>query len=1406
MNPRMIAVVLVFLAAPGCLDETVLGEVDTDVAGPERVSVGTWEKTVSGADLPCSELAGVVHGQGLVASRDLHDRLLGLRWYDATVDDGCTISPRDSAQTLVVLAAGGLFMEADQLRLARRHVLDVDVDELQALISSVGLHGLAERLRIDSAPLQRPVTHLQALHEQSDLAFSEQPLRASTVLYDDLLVAAELEPGDTHLDLEVSFTRTPQHEYSAFMVAGQTRAFMRHRGLHTILPRIVIADRYHDDELRFADQARRVWVPLADIQARVADPRAVPLEMVRPGLLDRGILTAPTLQYGDVTAATLAHALQVALGLLLPDFDLDDLICGEQRECCDTLVEGVQAALPSLWSVDNDVEGAVVSAARAFLAAGFEDPDDPGEPGWITACVGDVLEEGVLGRLRQLVEFVAELFDLVENLAELSHVVVALTVGPTHQHDRTLNLCLLACGAPDCVWDDGTIACQAPPQCASDADCDDANPCTRDLCSDGQCVPTGCTDGQVCVQGIGCRTAQCRTAADCDDGNVCNGAEACQGRRCVAGVPRECGPRETCDPARGCVQTADCTEGACCDIPAGRLRSRGVACGPASERYLCAGQCGGTLQVETTQRFCDGVSPRCEDGFQESNTQDALTCPQGTACLTEPATCSAERRCGERAVFWHPDATLVRVDGRNEVYLLQNGRKRYVHWHDQINDWFRLGWDVVISGEELDCYGDGPDFDPADEVHPELVVFRRQGSLWAYYHGVGYAPSVARVDDRLVDHLLVDGWGRPRVIVENPDTAEQYWNAGTRRAGYAPFRPATPLRLGGDRYVVTFGGGLLRLDMTEPEIAAAGYILSDFIRLPTVPLDRIGDVVDVLTADDFADTGHCGPQWETRACYDGPGLTRGVGACRDGEQRIDRRDPNGRWSACTGQVLPADEDCDNGRDDDCDGRADDRDDDCRVPICEPGLHRLRNGRCDRCADGGFTWSNGAAVDDGNPCTDDVCDPERGVRHLPALDGLTCDDGDPDTQRDACRQGQCVGQRPVCEPRRWRPAEGGCERCQTDGFGWEAPVALGGDDCQRGRCDAVRGPVTDPEPDGTRCDDGRQDTANDRCEGGVCVGDCVGPAQRDCGNCGSQSRACVGGRWSPWTTCGGAGVCAPGEQGDCDGGNRTCTDACVWGACRCEAQDLEHDLRCDGDRVRWYDECDNARAVVRSCEHGCQDGQCLGCEGQNPRVGRICGDDGHSWWVNECGEPTGVSARCLHGCEDGACAPCEDGACSIRFSPDDNSVVQIDCAPFALHDGTPLCAVANAGDLCAIFWAQGEPYHHEQGIRPVQRDGDLIEVQLPDVAVGDAPYLGCQRPECGDGRLPLRYQLIRCSADNLEIAAPYLNVTPPSAVGRHAWWGYDDQCERTGSLGASFDGVHFWASGGHTEPLSCPARF
>jgi len=100
----------------------------------------------------------------------------------------------------------------------------------------------------------------------------------------------------------------------------------------------------------------------------------------------------------------------------------------------------------------------------------------------------------------------------------------------------------------------------------------------------------------------------------------------------------------------------------------------------------------------------------------------------------------------------------------------------------------------------------------------------------------------------------------------------------------------------------------------------------------------------------------------------------------------------------------------------------------------------------------------AACDDGNPCTEGLCDPVSGCVQVPRAG--PCDDGDVCTIGDHCVDGVCVGAPDPCEA---------------------------ADTCSVGACEPGVGCVFDPLPDGELCDDGDECTGCPWEEPGVARG-------------------------------------------------------------------------------------------------------------------------------------------------------------------------------------------------------------------------------------------------------------------------------------------------------------------------------
>lgn len=209
---------------------------------------------------------------------------------------------------------------------------------------------------------------------------------------------------------------------------------------------------------------------------------------------------------------------------------------------------------------------------------------------------------------------------------------------------------------------------------------------------------------------------------------------------------------------------------------------------------------------------------------------------------------------------------------------------------------------------------------------------------------------------------------------------------------------------------------------------------------------------------------------------------------------------------------------------------------CTQGVCDPA-----NGSCqamaisegqqcndsDVCTSGetciGGSCQDGAAtvcVDDGSPCTAEVCDAEAGCVSVPANENGSCDDGNPCTQTDACNaEGACVGSNP--------------RSCASET-----------DACNVGICNVLTG-ACEPQhrADGTACSDGNSCTTDDECLDGACTsgGNACGPnAMALPGGCtqGSPNTCnCVSGYEDN-----GAGECAPNED-ECTPGNLCGTPSC-----------------------------------------------------------------------------------------------------------------------------------------------------------------------------------------------------------------------------------------------------------------------
>jgi hypothetical protein len=258
------------------------------------------------------------------------------------------------------------------------------------------------------------------------------------------------------------------------------------------------------------------------------------------------------------------------------------------------------------------------------------------------------------------------------------------------------------------------------------------------------------------------------------------------------------------------------------------------------------------------------------------------------------------------------------------------------------------------------------------------------------------------------------------------------------------------------------------------------------------------------------------------------------GACSDGNPCTTGDHCAAGWCVSSGVLS-----CDDGNactDDSCDSQKG-----CshqaNQAACDDGSACTTS---DHCAAGWCVFSGILPCDDDNQCTDDGCEPATGCTHLP--NDLPCDDSDPCTLEDSCLGGSCAAGFP-------KPCDDGVE-CTLDGCDGlgactHEPVAAkcdDGNDCTEDKCAAGLGCQNEKLPDESACGP----AGAWFCLAGTCV-----PCIPDCGgkSCGGDGCGASCGQCKADETCQ-AGKCIPlckpysyGTAGIGVNNGWTCTDVC-----------------------------------------------------------------------------------------------------------------------------------------------------------------------------------------------------------------------------------------------------------------------
>jgi hypothetical protein len=261
---------------------------------------------------------------------------------------------------------------------------------------------------------------------------------------------------------------------------------------------------------------------------------------------------------------------------------------------------------------------------------------------------------------------------------------------------------------------------------------------------------------------------------------------------------------------------------------------------------------------------------------------------------------------------------------------------------------------------------------------------------------------------------------------------------------------------------------------------------------------------------------------------------------------------------------------------------------CTTDSCDPAkgcLHLLNQAPCDddnvcttgdHCHLGECISSGSLACNDGNPCTDDSCDAKTGCTHTPA--SAACDDGNACTTGDQCKNGwclpgpalDCVDGNPctddLCDP------DEGCLFVNNQAPCDDGNACTDGDACGNGACQPGvaldcddSNPCTDDACDpqtgcthafnSVPCTDLSACTTNEFCHLGICGGgvavscddenvctdDSCAPAlgclhDANAADCDDGDACTVDDSCS-------LGSCQPGDALDCDDGNECTEDSC-----------------------------------------------------------------------------------------------------------------------------------------------------------------------------------------------------------------------------------------------------------------------
>ena len=855
-----------------------------------------------------------------------------------------------------------------------------------------------------------------------------------------------------------------------------------------------------------------------------------------------------------------------------------------------------------------------------------------------------------------------------------------------------LDTCLLGIcrGTDEIDCDDGDICtfdfCDAGLGCQhlfNNAACDDNDPCTEnDACTNGVCrgTPLNCDDGVPCTVDT-CSGGVCSSTPDdafCDDGLFCDGVEICDPvANCVS-------PGDPCLGGGECANVCDEVNKTCA-LP------RGTLCTPDGNECtddVCDGT--GTCGVNNTNPCDDGSACTIDDA-----------CSGGSCVGTTPVVCDDLNACTDDSC----DPVTGCMFTNNDLNDCSDG--------DACNGAETCSAGVCLTGTPLAC--DDGNACTADRCDAGLGCVN--DPLTGTSCDDGNACTDADVCTDGVCGGTAIGGCQTCSVDGDCDDADACNGLETCVGGVC--QPGTPLVCddgnpctddGCDPAVGCVSVANDANDCQDADVCNGAESCVAGICQPGTPLAC--DDGNPCTDDSCDAILGCQSVNNTAACDDNT-ICNGLETCVDGTCQagtpldcndnnpctIDRCDAvlgcqnvpvadgtscddgdicNGSEVCGAGSCLPGVAlDCDDGNlctDDLCDAVLGCQNINDNTNSCDDG--DVCNG-AESCSDGVCLSGTPLVCDDANACTDDSCDSINGCQFV-NNDANVCDDGDPCTGNDACSGGNCAG---VAIP--------GCFNCSTNSDCNDGDACNGSESCVGGRCEAGTpllcedgNPCTDDRCDavaGCRnvannsnsCDDGNVCNGSEQCVSGVC--NSVSPLNCD------DVNPCTTDTCDPIAGC----QNTPDDANFCDDGN-LCngTELCMGGACVPGTPVICDDNNpCTDDVCSPVSGCQNFANNGNVCEDGnvcngieiCISGTCTSGTPPNCDDGDLCTDDSCDP-VAGCQHVSNV-ARCDDGnvCTDDTCDPVTGCVFTDNAAPCDDGdacTTGDTCSAGACVPGTP----------------------------------------------------------------------------------------------------------------------------------------